>query len=46
MVGTSPYDDAFSKGVDEYLADAKADSQFHLVDVTAMRAKGVLPLPQ
>jgi hypothetical protein len=46
MVGTAPFADAFNAGVDEYLADSKNDPQFHVVDVKAMRGKGVLPLPQ
>jgi hypothetical protein len=46
MVGTNPFADAFSEGLDELVADSASDPQFQLLDVKAMRTRGVLPLPQ
>jgi hypothetical protein len=51
MVGTDSFDDAFNTGVDELIADEgqgqapMKDPQLHLVDIKALRTRGILPMP-
>lgn len=46
LVGTRPFDDALAAGLQEMTDDAKNDPRFHVIDLEALRTRGVLPLPQ
>jgi hypothetical protein len=46
MVGSATFDQAFDTALKEFVADEKMDPKFRVVDIKAMRARGVLPLPQ
>jgi hypothetical protein len=46
MVESATFEQAFSTALGELTADQKMDPRFRLVDIKAMRARGVLPLPQ
>jgi hypothetical protein len=46
LVGTNPVDDALGVGMQELIDDARSDPRYHVIDIKALRARGVLPLPQ
>jgi hypothetical protein len=46
MIESATFEQAFSTALDELATDEKMDPKFRMVDVKAMRARGVAPLPQ
>jgi hypothetical protein len=46
MIESATFEQAFSTALQEITGDARTDPRFRLVDIKAMRARGVLPLPQ
>jgi hypothetical protein len=46
LLDTAPFADAYRAGIDELLADPGKDPQFGALDIKALRARGILPMPQ
>jgi hypothetical protein len=46
MIESAPFEQAFTTALQEITVDPKMDPRFRMVDIKAMRARGVLPLPQ
>jgi hypothetical protein len=46
LLGSASFEQAFAAGVSELGVDARSDPRFRPIDIKAMRARGILPLPQ